>query len=74
VPRPEADRQLLSRWLERIARQAALLAQTGRALIDGRLRRAESLVVQLTRGARATNALAVPFGFSYCRLEVSLYT
>jgi len=74
VPRPEADAQRLSEWLGRISTQASLLRRAGRALIDGKRRRAGRLVTRLSRGARLTNALVVGFEFRHCRFDVSRFT
>ena len=74
VSRPEADAERLSDWLAGVARQVTLLRQAGRALIQGKRRRAESIVTRLTNGARLINALVVSFSFTHCRLELPQYT
>lgn len=74
VPRPADDEERLTEWLDRVSEQATLLKEAGNALIDGKKRRAEMLVSELSAGARSTNAIVVGFSFNYCRFEISQYT
>jgi hypothetical protein len=74
VPKPPSDVAKLTEWLKRVGDQATLLRKTGKALVDGNRRSAETLLVKLVSGARLTNAMVVSFGFNYCRFEPSKYT
>jgi|SRR5918996_1434421 hypothetical protein len=74
VPRPAADEERLSEWLKRIGDQQVLLQKIGKALIEEKRRKAESLSAKLFTGARLTNAVVVSFGFNHCRFETSNYT
>lgn len=74
VPKPPADEERLTEWLQRVGDQATLLQKIGQALIAQNRHRAETLSVKLISGARLTNAIVVSFGFNYCRFEPSKYT
>ena len=71
VPKPPADTERLTEWLERVDDQRDLLQEIGQALIAEKRRKAETLSVKLVSGARLTNAIVVSFGFNYCRFETS---
>ena len=62
----------LHEWLDGVEREASLLQETGKALIAGKRRRAETLVRRLTEGARETNAIVAGFGFHHCQLETTV--
>jgi hypothetical protein len=72
VPQPVADAETLGEWLAGVGREADRLEATGQALTAGKRHRAETLVRQLTEGARETNALVAGFGFHHCRLETTV--
>lgn len=72
VPQPAADVETLSEWLQGVGTEASLLQATGKALIAGDKRRAETLVRRLTEGARQTNAIVVSFSFRHCQLETTV--
>lgn len=72
VPQPAADTETLAEWLAGVGREANRLQATGQALSAGKRHRAETLVRQLTEGARETNALVAGFGFHHCRLETTV--
>ena len=74
VPKPPADVERLTEWLQRVEKQQALLKEIGQALIAENRRKAETLSVKLVSGARNTNAIVVSFGFNYCRFETSDFT
>lgn len=74
VPKPVADEERLTEWLQRVDKQRTLLQEIGQALIAEKRRKAETLSVKLVSGARLTNALVVSFGFNYCRFETSDFT
>ncbi len=74
VPKPVADEERLTEWLQRVDKQRTLLQEIGQALIAEKRRKAETLSVKLVSGARNTNALVVSFGFNYCRFETSDFT
>lgn len=71
VPKPPADVDRLTEWLDRVDKQQVLLKEIGDALIAEKRRKAETLSVKLVSGARLTNAIVVSFGFNYCRFETS---
>jgi hypothetical protein len=69
VPPPPSDEARLSEWLKRIGKEATLLRKVGKALKEENRRGAERFEGQLLAGINLTNALVIPFGFRYCRLE-----
>lgn len=72
VPQPAADAETLKEWLEGVGKEASLLQATGKALIAGDRRQAETLVRRLTEGARETNAIVVAFSFHRCQLDTTV--
>lgn len=74
LPMPTADEARLLEWQKRVGEEATLLQNVGNALIAENLRKAEVLSVKLATNARLTNAIVVPFGFTYCRLDSTKYT
>ncbi len=74
VPKPPADVERLTEWLQRVDKQRTLLQEIGQALIAEKRRKAETLSVKLVSGARLANALVVSFSFNYCRFETSDFT
>lgn len=73
LPMPVKDEKRLAEWHDRIGEEATLLQNVGKALIAENTHRAEVLSVKLTSNARLTNAIVIPFEFTYCRLEPNKY-
>lgn len=73
LPMPVKDEKRLAEWQDRVGEEAALLQNVGKALLAEKTHRAEVLSVKLTSNARLTNAIVIPFEFTYCRLEPNKY-
>lgn len=73
LPKPERDVERLTEWHRRVGEEVTLLRGVGKALIAEKRHRAEVLSAKLTSNANLTNAIVVPFGFTYCRLEPTKY-
>lgn len=74
LPKPPKDEERLTEWHKRVGEEVTLLRGVGKALIAEKRHRAEVLSAKLTSNANLTNAIVVPFGFTYCRLEPTKYT
>lgn len=73
LPKPASDVQRLTEWYKRVGEEVTLLRSVGKALLAENAHKAERLSVKLSSNARLTNAIVVPFGFTYCRLEPTKY-
>lgn len=73
LPMPVKDEKRLAEWQDRVGEEATLLQSIGKALVAENVHRAEVLSVKLSSNARLTNAIVVPFEFTYCRLEPTKY-
>jgi hypothetical protein len=74
VPRPEADRARLQKWLGIVGDEAGLFERVAAKLRAGEKVGAERLVVRLNGNATRANNVVIPFEFHYCRLEPSRFT
>lgn len=74
VPRPSADRAILSHWLTRVGKLAVSFGVIAKKLRAGEKWKVTHLVVRLTAAAEAANRLVFEFEFEHCRLEPSQFT
>lgn len=69
VPRPPADLPRLTRWLELLREQGALLEEMATALQQQRRPVVQELAQRLLRGSKRINNTVVGFDFEHCRLN-----
>jgi hypothetical protein len=74
LPRPQADRARLGRWLGFIATEVRLLEKTSRYLAAGEKGAAEGMVVRLKSVANRANNAVFAFEFEYCRLDPARFS
>jgi hypothetical protein len=74
VEQPPADSAKLTKWLQGIEAEVALMRTIAAKLKAGKSGPASSLSVRLTHDATTTNNQVIVFQFNYCRIDPSRYT
>jgi hypothetical protein len=73
VPRPEADRDTLSRWFAALGRETAYLGRTVAALRAEDIARFQRVSADFIHEGNKANNVVVSFGFNYCAFKPSRF-
>ncbi len=73
VPRPEADRQTLAKWLGQIKTEVGLFEAVAKKLKQGNKNAAEKMVIKLEHNVEGANDTVLGFEFRYCKANTSKF-
>jgi hypothetical protein len=73
VPRPAADREILSRWFPALKVEVAALGRTAAALRSENLPRFQRVWANFVHEGNKANNVVVSFGFNYCTFKPSRF-
>jgi len=74
LPRPTADQERLSKWLDYLDVERSLLTKIGKALAADNKFQAQSFIVRLRRNSNLANNTVLAFEFNHCRIDPSRFT
>ncbi len=73
VPRPEADRQTLAKWLGQIKTEVGLFEAVAKKLKQGNKNAAEKMVIKLEHNVEGANDTVLGFEFHWCKANTAKF-